>query len=132
MLIVFFDDLKEDHEGCVRRIAKFMGIECDYDVIARVVHTTTHAEMARHHSKFGVRRFATVVAEKLGESPPPEGEPISRVRRDGGKSGEGKEKLPLELQQRIDQMWREIVTAKLGFKDLKEMREAWKREQMGS
>lgn len=61
-----------------------------------------HAEMARHHSKFGVRRFATVVVENLGESPPPEDEPVSRVRKDGGKSGEGKEKLPVELQQRID------------------------------
>ena len=131
LLVLFFDDLKEDHEGCVRRIAKFMGIECDDDVIARVVHTTTHAEMARHHSKFGVRRFATVVAENLGESPPPEDEPVSRVRKDGGKSGEGKEKLPVELQQCIDQMWQEIVTAKLGFKDLKEMRVAWKMEQTG-
>ena len=88
--------------------------------------------MARHHSKFGVRRFATAVAEKLGESPPPEGESISRVRRDGGRSGDGKEQLPDEIQQRIDQMWREIVTAKLGFKDLKEMREAWRKEQMES
>ena len=132
LLLLFFDDIKEDHEGCVRRIAKFMGVQCDDDVIARVVHTTTHAEMARHHSKFGVRRFATVIAEKLGESPPPEGESISRVRKDGGKSGEGKQKLPVEVQQRIDQMWQEIVTAKLGFKDLKEMREAWKIEQSSS
>ena len=128
-LLLFFDNLKEDHEGCVRRIAKFMGVKCDEDVIARVVHTTTHTEMARHHSKFGVHRFATAVAEKLGESPPPEGESVSRVCRDGGKSGEGKQKLPVEAQQQIDQMWQEIVTAKLGFKDLNEMREAWKKEQ---
>ena len=86
--MLFFDDLKEDHEGCVRQISKFMGVKCDDDDVARIVHTTTHAEMARHHSKFGVRRFATVVAENLGESPPPEDEPVSRARKDGGKSGE--------------------------------------------
>ena len=131
LLFLFFDHLKEDHEGCVRRIANFMGVECDDDVIARVVHTTTHAEMARHHSKFSVHRFATVLAEKLGESPPPDSELVSRVRKDGGKSGEGKEKLPAEVQQLIDDMWQEIVTSKLGFNDLNEMSEAWKNEKVG-
>lgn len=57
----------------------------------------THTEMARHYSKFGVHKFATVIAEKLGESPPPEGKSVSRVHKDGGKSGEGKKKLLSEL-----------------------------------
>ena len=123
LLLLFFDDLMEDHAGCVRRIAKFMGVDCDEDAVARVVHTTTHSEMARHYSKFSVRRFAEVLAEKIGEEPPPEGELVSRVRKDGGKSGEGKQKLPVEVQQHIDQMWQEIVTLKLGFQNLQEMRE---------
>ena len=66
-----------------------------------------------------------MIADKIGEKMPSERELIGRVRKDGGKSGEGKQKLPVEVQQRIDQTWQEIVTAKLGFKDLKEMREAW-------
>ena len=41
VLLLFYDDLKEDHTGCVRRIAKFMGVDCDDETIARVVHTTT-------------------------------------------------------------------------------------------
>ena len=128
VLLIFFDDLKEDHTGCVRRIAKFINVDCDEDIIARVVHTTSHAEMFRHRSKFSVHSLARVVAEKIGEAPPPQGTIISRVRKDGGKSGEGKQKLPVEVQQRIDQMWQEIVTSKLGFQDLKEMREALKKE----
>ena len=102
-----------------------MGVKCDKDVISSVVHTTIHAEMAWHHSKFGVCSwFATVSAEKLGESPPPEGKSVSQVLKDGGKSVEEKQKLPVEVQQCIDQMWQEIVTAKLV--NLKEMCEAWK------
>ena len=46
VLLLFFDDLKEDHAGCVRRIAKHMGVDCDEETIARIVHTTSHAEMA--------------------------------------------------------------------------------------
>ena len=128
VLLLFFDDLKEDHAGCVRRIAKFMGVNLDEDAIARVVHTTTHTEMVRHHSKFSSRRHTIMVAKKIGEEPPSESEFVGRVRKDGGKSGEGKQKFPVEVQQRIDQMWQEIVTPKLGFQNLGEMREAWKRE----
>ena len=127
-LLLFFDDLLEDHTGCVCRIAKFMGVDLDEDAIARVVHTTTHTEMVRHHSKFSSRRHTIMVAKKIGEEPPSQSEFVGRVRRDGGKSGEGKQKLPVEVQQRIDQMWQEVVTVKLGFKNLQEMREAWRRE----
>ena len=129
MLLIFFDDLKEDHAGTVRQIAKHMGVNLDEDDVARVVHTTSHAEMFRHASKFDTRKVALMLTKNFGDEPPPEGEFVGRVRKDGGKSGEGKQKLPVEVQQRIDQMWQEIVTAKLGFKDLKEMREAWKKEQ---
>ena len=51
-----------------------------------------------------------------------------RVRKDGGKSGDG-QKLPPEVRQYIKEKWQEIVTEKLGFQNLKEMREAWHKEQ---
>ena len=128
LLLVFFDDLKEDHAGCVRRIAKHMGVDCDEDTIARVVHTTSHAEMSKIGSKFSSRQLAQIIADKLGESMTPESEYVSRVRKGGGRSGDG-QKLPPEIIAYVDQLWQEIVTPKLGFKDLKEMREARKKEQ---
>ena len=70
-----------------------------------------------------------MIADKTGERLLPESEFVGRVRMDGGKSGEGKQKLPVEVQQRIDQMWQENVTAKLGFQNLQEMCEAWKTEE---
>ena len=130
LLLMFFDDLKEDHTGTVRRIAKYLGVDLDDDAVARVVHTTSHAEMSRHASKFNVSKVAKKMSEKIGEEPETESEDfVGRVRKDGGKSGEGKQKLPVEVQQRIEQMWQEIVTSKLGFKNLQEMREAWKKER---
>ena len=126
VLFLFFDDLREDHAGCVRRIAKFTGIDCDEALLTRVVHTTTHAEMVRHHSKFDSHNLVIMQAKKLGEEPPTEF--TGRVREDGGKSGDG-QKLPPEVRQYIKEKWQEIVTAKLGFQNLKEMREAWHKEQ---
>ena len=125
LLFLFYDDLKEDHTGCVRRIAKFIGVDCDEETIARVVHTTTHAEMVKHHSKFDNHNEILEVAEMLGDDPPSEFG--GRVRKDGGRSGDG-QKLPIEVQQSIDREWHDIITARLGFRDLKEMRATWKKE----
>ena len=132
LLLLFFDDLKDDHVGCVRQIAKFIGVDCDEDVIIRVVHTTSHAEMARCSSKFNAtgRKIALRVAEKTGDTLTPESEFSGRVRKSGGKSGEGKQLLPIEIQQLVDQLWQEIISAKLGFQSLEEMRQAWKKEQL--
>ena len=85
----FFDNLKEDHASSVRRIAKFMGVDCNEEV-AHVVHTTSHAEMSRHAIKFDTCKIVLKLSEKIGEEPTPEGE------------FEGKQKLPLEIQQCIE------------------------------
>eukprot|EP00731_Ephydatia_muelleri_P019836 Em0012g661a len=72
VLFLFFDDLKEDHTRCVRRIAKFIGVECDEETVAHVVHTTTHAEMARHSSKFDFHNLVPFWAKMHGDDPPSE------------------------------------------------------------
>lgn len=123
ILLLFYDDLKENHAGSVRRIAKFMGVDCDEDVIARVVHTTSHAEMSKHSYKFENSTFTLAQAKQIGEEPIfGTDEYIGRVRKSGGRSGDGKI-LPPDIQEQINQLWREIVTAKLGFQNLQEMRE---------
>ena len=128
VLFLFFEDLKEDHSGCVRRIAKFMGVDCDEETVSRVVHTTSHAEMCRHHSKFSSRRHTLIVAKRIGEVPPTQNEFVGRVRKEGGKSGDGVRVLSTTVQERIDRLWNEIVTVKLGFIDIGAMRDHWNRE----
>ena len=126
-LVLFYDDLLEDHAGCVRRIAKFMGVDCGEEVIARVVHTTSHSEMSRHASKFDPAPMPQFIIDKLGGAPVKDGTHVGRVRKDGGRSNDGKV-LPPDVQTHIEKSWKEIVTAKLGFSSLKEMRDAWQKE----
>ena len=83
-----------------------------------LAHLAPHTRIA---SKFDIRKIALKLSEKIGEEPD---EIVGRVRKNGGKSGEGKQKLPVEVQERIDQIWKEIVTSKLGFQNLKEMHQA--------
>ena len=129
ILLIFFEDLLEDHAGRVRQIAKFTGVSCDEDTLAQVVHTTTHTEMARHHKKFDSGIISVEIAKKAGDTLPPESERVGRVRKNGGKSGDGRQ-LPAEIQLHVDKLWVEIITPKLGFCNLQEMREAWHKEQL--
>ena len=127
VLLLFFDDLIEDHVGCVRRIAKFIGVDsCSEEVIDRVVFTTTHAEMVKHQNKFMTPKVVCEMAELLGEAAPCKHD--SRVRKNGGKTGEGDKVLPKELRLQIEKDWEEFVGASLGFKNLDEMRQSWKNE----
>ena len=89
-LVLFYDNLKEDHAGSVCQIAKFMGMNCNEEVIARVVHTTSHSEMSRHASKFDTAPWPQNIIDKLGEAPVKDGTHVSRVRKDGGRSNDGK------------------------------------------
>ena len=111
----------------MRRIADFIGVNLDDETIARVVQTTTHAEMVKHHSKFDNHSMVKACTALWGDSLT-SALPVGRVRKDGGRSGDGR-KLPLEVQRRIEQEWQDIITPKLGFNNLQEMREAWKNER---
>ena len=110
---------------CAAYVAKFIGKDCSEDTLARVVHATTHAEMVRYHSKFVSRGQSLSIGKMIGEEPP--SEQMGRVRKDGGRSGDGR-KLPPEICQYVEEQWQQIVTAKLGFRNLKEMRDAWQKE----
>ena len=86
-----------------------------------MVHTTTHAEMSHHSTKFASLVALELFVKQFKEKPPTE--IVGKVHTSGGRSGDG-QALPVETQQHIEEKWAEIVTAKLGFKSLKEMRTA--------
>ena len=54
-----------------------------------------------------------------------------KVRKDGGKSGEGVQRLSPEHRAGFAAAWKAVVTRRLGFKDLAEMRAAWRAEHGG-
>ena len=70
------------------------------------------------------QKYATIIADKAGETLSPESQLVGRVFKDGRKSG-GKKKFPVEVQERIDQMWQEIVIARLGFQNLQKKKKKY-------
>ena len=48
VLMLQFEELKRDHEGCVRKIAKHVGKDLSDDVIKTIVHETTFDVMKKN------------------------------------------------------------------------------------
>lgn len=101
----------------------------DEGTVAKVVETTTHTSMASadHHARFDDHRIARAFAEINGLAWPRE--LTGKVRKTGGKSGEGKAMLPRVHRDEFARAWSKVVSARLGFEDLRAMRAAWKKEQ---
>lgn len=124
----FFDDLKERHHECVVRVKAFMDIQGGPELVDKVVAQSTHAYMSRpdQATKFDDHQIVYTVDRNRGitRTVPLTG----KVRKDGGASGSGKEKLADHIKEWIDWRWRCIVLPRTGFADLKAMRTAWAQE----
>ncbi|MEM7349769.1 MAG: sulfotransferase domain-containing protein [Acidobacteriota bacterium] len=87
VLFVRFEDLKEDLEGSIRRIAEFCNIELEADDLARVVERSHFDFMKQHEEKFDLA-YGHLVQR---------GMQLGRFLRKGG-TGDGREALS-EAQQ---------------------------------
>eukprot|EP00451_Oxyrrhis_marina_P026734 CAMPEP_0204333362 /NCGR_PEP_ID=MMETSP0469-20131031/17167_1 /ASSEMBLY_ACC=CAM_ASM_000384 /TAXON_ID=2969 /ORGANISM="Oxyrrhis marina" /LENGTH=265 /DNA_ID=CAMNT_0051316691 /DNA_START=8 /DNA_END=806 /DNA_ORIENTATION=+ len=120
VLWVFFEDLKEDLEREVRRIAKFMKLP-EHDVERRItiaIENSTFKFMAdpaqKHH--FDDHFVWDCVKERL-RIPAERTHSVSKVR--SGKSGQ---KLPDHLRQRLYRQWENVFVPKTGCKTYEEFR----------
>ena len=55
VMILHFADMKADHEGSVRKIAKFLNIEPTEDEWSRILEYTSFPWMKAHEEKFEIR-----------------------------------------------------------------------------
>jgi len=109
VLWVFFEDMKADLNGTIRRVAAFLEIPLEGDLLDRVAAVSSYQFMSarsnlHHFDDHFVRSF---VGPKMGL---PEGKPprVSKVRKDGGKVGH-REKIDPAVRRRLDEKWKLIL-----------------------
>jgi len=124
----FFDDLKERHEECVKRVQRFMDIGTDEVLTQKVVAQSTHQYMSRPDQAHKFDDHAIVYAIDKMRGVPRTVPLTGKVRKDGGKSGTG-DALPQAVKDWVDWRWECIVLPRTGFADLTSMRHAWLAEQ---
>eukprot|EP00438_Fugacium_kawagutii_P014831 Skav234805 [mRNA] locus=scaffold69:555460:556275:- [translate_table: standard] len=122
----FFDDVLEDRLGSVERLQEFLALNKDDKVAKLVTEQCSHEFMSENHSKFDDHKIIEALDNLTGVKRT--GKLVGKVRKDGGKSGEGVA-LPLSVKQWIDWRWDCVVRKRLGFESLEEMRDCWAAER---
>ena len=125
VLLLFFEDLKEDLESAVRAVGEFMGITDEKHIqVAR--ERSLFLFMKQHEDKFNENKMRRRLNEACG-LPTDAGKASSKVRK--GSSSEGRTVLPEDIQHEIQEKWAAVVTPVTGSANYQELRRAWKEEK---
>lgn len=110
VLLLAYEDMKEDLPGTVRRVARLMEIELDDELLEIVVRQSSRAFMLEHADKFDdlpVRRLGV----ERGVLPPG----IDARKVTSGARAPHRRRLPPKLERELDATWREWVAPRFGL-----------------
>jgi len=113
--ILCFEDMKRDHEGAVRRIAAFLGISADEELIALATQQSTIEFMRAHERHFDDAPTVTAMNRRDGLPPAR----TTKVR--SGRVGDGAS-VSASVRAALDESWRREIEAPLGIRSYEELR----------
>ncbi len=98
----------------IRRLAEFMGIEADGELVRKVEEMTTREFMYAHKDRFDDAMFAAALEEKLELGSESES---TKVQAEGSDP----KMVPPAIAEQIDAMWAERITPVTGHADFAEL-----------
>ena len=126
VLLLFFEELKEDLDSAVHAVAEFMGIT-DEGRIRVAVEMSTFPFMKQHEDKFNDQLILKIFQKEAHGSPKDAGITCSKIRV--GSSSEGQNILPEDIKREIQEKWETVVAPVTGCATYRELHRAWKEEK---
>jgi len=112
LLFLFYEDLKHDLEFMIKKISDFVQIPLNDEELRRVCYLSSFEYMSKHKDMFLGDDFVEQMSKALGiEKWIPA---VGTVRADGGKVGDGLNKLRPEIRAMVDKLWEQIVGRQCG------------------
>lgn len=116
VLLLSFEDLKQDLEGAVRRIAAFMGLRADEELISLATRQSSFEFMRAHERQFDDHSMTERHSRLLGL---PAGSRTTKVR--AGRVGDSQALSP-RLHAALDEAWEREIGGPLGIHSYSRMR----------
>jgi hypothetical protein len=114
VLLLAYEHMKRDHEGTVRRVAEFIGVDVETDTerLAIACQEASLSSMKFYKDKYDdkLMRERSELVCRL-----PSGSSTSKVR--AGEVGAHQTELSAPLVGELDATWRETITAEFGIPD---------------
>lgn len=119
VLLLCYEDMKADLPGTVRKIARFIGIALDDELLGIVVRQSSREFMLAHKDQFDERYLLQQMEQRAGL--PPNGDAYKVT---AGTPKSARYQLSSALQQQLDEIWLEQVQLRFGFNDYGALRQA--------
>ncbi|MEZ5559692.1 MAG: sulfotransferase domain-containing protein [Pseudomonadales bacterium] len=110
VLLLAYEHMKTDLPGTVRRVADFIGVVLDDELLATTLEQASLASMQAHKHKYDDLMMREL-SERVSGLPP--GSESSKVRK--GEVGSHARELPGDVVRELDAIWTEAVTPETGF-----------------
>uniref|UniRef100_A0A7S4VRT1 Sulfotransferase domain-containing protein n=1 Tax=Alexandrium monilatum TaxID=311494 RepID=A0A7S4VRT1_9DINO len=125
VLWLCYEDLHSDIDKQIRRIAAFIGVPLNDELLAKVKEMSSFEFMQARSGQFDEHVIFEKVRDqmeipkdyKFGDAP------VSKVRAGGGTIGE-KEKLSAKVREMMRNQWENVVYAKTGLRSYADMQAA--------
>lgn len=112
VLFMVYEQMKEDLTGTIRKVADFMEIDLDDELLAITEEHASLAFMQQHKDRFDDQLMKRRSVEVLGL---PADSDSAKVR--SGQVGESRRHLGADVVAQLDRLWQEKITGPLGFTD---------------
>jgi hypothetical protein len=118
VLLLCYEEMKADLVGTVKKVAQFMKIDLDDELLDIVVHQSSKEFMLAHKSHFDDHLLQVYFESRGGAPPSPT---ASKVMPE---SNEEHYQVSPELRHDLDVIWGKMITQQYGFRDYSELRTA--------
>jgi len=118
VLLLAFENMKADLSGTVERVARFIGVDVDDEVLEVVVSQSSFEHMVQHADKYDDAAYFDLIRHRL-ELPPVAA--LSKVAE--GKVGTAASAMPVSVRQGLAAAWTAEVTPHTGLESYDDLRE---------
>lgn len=126
VLFLFYEDMKDDLESVVRKVAAFIGIR-DAERIKKAVEMSSFEFMKGNEIKFSDVRLARYRNNACGVA-----DDFAPSKVVTGSATKGRELMDDKTKEMIQEQWLEVVGKQTGFQDYNELRSAFKKETINN
>ncbi len=127
VLLLCFEDMKEDLPGTVQKIARFLDIPLDDELRDIVVRQSSHAFMMDHMHQFDESHMRQIGGKRAGLPPP-----IDTNKVTSGTPDRARYQLSPAIKKMLDEIWQEQITPRFGLTSYEELRQSLKELHLSS